>query len=408
MRILSNSTACLLGLLFCHSLNAQFKNKAALEPVTKTGFYSITVTPELSSYLKTDFSDLRVMDTKNNQAAYIIKAMAPSLDSTLFQPLRILSYTLSDSGKSTLILENTGRKKITNLSLIIKNTAVSRRAAISGGEDLRNWYTIAENTDLQKSYVNDTDRYVENIILPYSVYKYYKVVVYNGKNDPLNIVSAGVYTPSILAHLNTTSIFTINPATTFKQKDSSDGYSYLYISSNLPFHINRIHLKVKGPKYFKRDVDVMGTHQLLYNFTISSDTLFHFSVPAFKNKEWLIKIFNGDNPPLRVEKIATEQDGEKIICWLDSGKSYHLEMNNSNARVPQYDLQNFKDSIPTDIKSIQFSGIEPLVLTNTTANKIIFNQTWLWIVIITLLIGLLYFTWSLTREIKNKNEDKYK
>ena len=32
-----------------------FKNKAAIEPVAQTGFYAIPVTPELSSFLKTDF-----------------------------------------------------------------------------------------------------------------------------------------------------------------------------------------------------------------------------------------------------------------------------------------------------------------------------------------------------------------
>lgn len=403
--ILSNSLTSLLCLLTCCSLNAQFKNRAALEPVNKTGFYSITVTPELSSYIKTDFSDLRIMDAQNRQASYLVKAAVPSFDTTLWQPLQLLSYSLSDSGKSILIIENTGKNKITNFSLIIKNTSVSRKADVSGGEDLKNWYTIVENADLQKSYANDTDRYIENIQLPYSSYKYFKVVIYNGKNDPLNIVAASVYSPSILARLRSTSIYTTNPGTNFKQKDSSDGYSYLFVTNNLPFHISRIHLKVKGPAFFKREVDVISPHQLPYNFTISSDTIFHFSVPAFKSKEWLIKIFNGDNPPLRIEKIATEQDSKNIICWMDSGKAYHLEMNDINARAPQYDLQNFKDSIPTAIASIRLLGIEPIVPTNTNANKTIFRQSWLWLVIITLLVGLLYFTWSLTKEI-SKKEDK--
>jgi len=62
------------ALFICTAVKAQnFKNKAALNAVAKTGFYSIEVTPEVSSYTSTDYRDLRIIDEQNRSVPYIIK-----------------------------------------------------------------------------------------------------------------------------------------------------------------------------------------------------------------------------------------------------------------------------------------------------------------------------------------------
>jgi hypothetical protein len=52
----------------------EFKVKASLDAVTSTGFYHIPVQPELTAFIKADFSDLRIMDQDNLQIPFIIKA----------------------------------------------------------------------------------------------------------------------------------------------------------------------------------------------------------------------------------------------------------------------------------------------------------------------------------------------
>ncbi len=237
-------------------------------------------------------------------------------------------------------------------------------------------------------------------------YHFLKLVINNGKNDPLNIIAAGSYDEAkkgtLISYLNVPELF--NPDCTYKQKDSADGYSYIAVHCPLPFHIDDIELNVDGPKFFNRDIDIIVPYGEDTKFSLSSNRYNYpiFRMPVFKAKDWLIKIYNGSNTPLKITKLITSAQMKSIITWLDSGKAYHVEMSNANALAPQYDLQNFKDSIPANISSIQYASIEPMAAVVVSEDKSIFKKSWLWAVIIAVLAGLLFFTWQLTKEMGKK------
>jgi hypothetical protein len=50
----------------------QFHSTALLDTVKATGFLSYTCNPELSSYLKTDLSDLRIVDEKKQNIPLLL------------------------------------------------------------------------------------------------------------------------------------------------------------------------------------------------------------------------------------------------------------------------------------------------------------------------------------------------
>jgi hypothetical protein len=403
MHVIKNNLVCLLCLLLMHNIpQAQYKNKAMLGPVTKTGFYSLAVTPELSSYVKTDFSDLRVVDGDGKQAEYVLQRAGVNLakDTAQYKPLPIIQQTQGDSGKSILVLDNAAKEKISSLVLLLGNASISRMADVSGSDDGKQWFSMVENISLEKKYITDTDRYAETVIFPTVQYRYIRLVMYNGKNDPLHIIAAGRYVNMAFRGMEAA---TDNPPVSYTQKDSSDGYSYIRVHNPLPFHVDNISLQISGPKFFKRDAVVVVPYGLDADFTLSSNTTCKLTVPVFATRDWLLKIFNGDNPPLKISGIGTSQQKRSIITWLNAGKTYHLEMNYANAIAPQYDLQNFKDSIPADISPIAYGPVEALlVAVNTQAGGSFFKQSWLWAVIIAILAGLLFFTWQLTKEVGKK------
>src|SRR5882672_12772849 len=87
-------------------LKAQhFSEKAKLDTVSKTGFYSINITPELSSYLKTDFSDLRIADENEQYQPYVISSANKFYYRNNYTALKILKNEITDSGRSILIIE---------------------------------------------------------------------------------------------------------------------------------------------------------------------------------------------------------------------------------------------------------------------------------------------------------------
>ena len=391
----------LLILCFCSFIaEAQsFKSKAAIEPVAQTGFYSISVTPGLSSYLKTDFRDLRILDEKENAIPYIIRSNLPFIKPASYKSFKIISNELSDSGRSILIIENPDKEKINNFFLKIKNASVSRTIDMSGSEDKSHWFSITENIYLEKRFVTDDDSYIENIDFPLSSYHYLRLAIYNGKNDPLNIISAGRF---IGEEQKSISPIIENPLLKFSQKDSNH-VSYITLFNPKLYHVAFISMHLKAPKFFKRDVEIISANEALGNFIISSDSVFQFNLPAFKDSVFEIRINNGDNPPLTITSVSTGQEPKKIIAYLETGAHYTLQLNNDSIAAPHYDLQNFTDSISYNVPEAKLASIENLLTPIAPTPKNFFKQAWVWPVIIFVLILLVLFTLKLSKEVGKRN-----
>ena len=146
-------------------------------------------------------------------------------------------------------------------------------------------------------------------------------------------------------------------------------------------------------------MDILANDFLIGNFTIASDSLVNLSLPLLNDSIIRIRIYNEDNPPLDISSITTSQDPEQIIAYLDSGKSYHLEMMSADAQSPRYDLVNFKDSIPENIKQIGVSHIARIPIPQAVTPFVLFKNSWLWVTLGVVLIVLALFTIRLTKEV---------
>jgi hypothetical protein len=375
-----------------------FSEKAKLDTVIKTGFYSISITSELSSYIKTDFSDLRITDEREQYLAYLISSPHNFSYGDSYSVLKITKNEITDSGRSVIILENQQGNLISSIALKIRNAAVSRNATISGSDDEQKWFAVKEGISLEKELSNDEDRYVQTLSFPGSSYRYYKLVIENGKNDPLNILEAGYFTS---VEYKKTDNYIANPSVIFRQIDSSDHNSYIFVEQSYAYHTEKISINVEGPPFFKRDVDLIRANGNVSSFQIASGNVFSFYTPLFNDKKFFLRIYNGDNLPLHIANVYTAQESKNVITFLQAGKQYHLLMNDSSAIKPVYDLQQFKDSIiqnVQELKILSFKKIEQVKKEETTLwiNKL------LWPIIIVVVLVLATLTFRLTKEIQQK------
>ena len=392
----TNCVVC-LSFILCAAVHAQhFSVKGKLEPVNKTGFYTINITPELSAHMATDFRDLRIADEDEKVIQYILATDQPSFINYNYSQLPILKNEVADSGRSVLIIENTAQRNISSIALLIRNAAVTRNSTISGSDDMDRWFTIAEDIYFEKKFTDKTDKYVQTIRFPVSSYKYLKITIANGRNNPLNIMEAGMYVDD---KNNSSYPYTRNPSPSFLQTDSSDHNSYIKVTQPAPFHIDKVTLEIKGPKFFKRDVDIL-TRKGGSTLQLSSGSIF-FYMPTFNDRTWTIRIHNGDNPPLVIDSVLTEQESRKIIAWFEAGKNYHLLMGDSAATPPVYDLQQFKDSIPVSIPQLKILAVEK-VDQNAAQPKQLIPSEWMWPAIVIMLAVLAFFTLRLTKEVQRK------
>lgn len=383
-------------LLCCGTARAQtFNYRADLDSVYQSGFYAFSITPELSSMLKTDFRDLRIRDKMGNPVPWLAASTLPVLRPGLLRSLNIVQNRTTDSGQSLLIVRNDLKDKINGFYIRFRNAAVSRTINLSGSHDGNKWYSIIENVSLERRFIQDRDSFLENISFPLSSYTFYRVIIYNGKNDPLDILSVQ---KRISRDSPIPQALLENPPVTFIRKDSNK-ISRIRVANHRRYHISHLSIQVKAPRFFKRQVDILAGDFLVGNFTISSDSMFHLSLPLLNDSVITIQIYNEDNPPLDITAITTSQDPEQIIAWLDSGKSYQLYMMSSDAQPPRYDLVNFKDSIPENIKQIGVSQIVYIPALNSMPPNNIFTKGWLWVILGLVLIVLVLFTIRLTKEV---------
>jgi hypothetical protein len=387
----------LIVLSLCwHCSNAQYQYNAPIKPVDSSGFYAIDITSGLSSYVSVSFKDIRIVDKAQKQVPYIIRSAAASSFISEYKSLKIHSTQSTDSTQS-VILENISKEKITQIGLLLKNAAVTRSVNISGSDDNQKWFTISEGLLLENSYTPTKDEYVENISIPLSSYSYFRVVINNRKNDPLNILSAGY---NLNKEIKIMPEYVDNGPSSFRQVDSSDNNTYVFITHAGPYQFDALGIKVVAPKYYKRYADVVIDNHI-NSYIISSDTLIHFSFPSTKALKYYIKISNGDNPPIKIVNVSTAQLKKQLVTWMEKNGSYELLLGNPKAMAPQYDLTSFRDSIPFVLPKLGIGEIAPTKkLAEAEAKFNTRNLLWPAIIVVILILGLL--TFRLSKEVEKK------
>jgi hypothetical protein len=104
---------------------------------------------------------------------------------------------------------------------------------------------------------------------------------------------------------------------------------------------------------FKVDKDWRYTYNTLTSGTLSSieDNKFHFSPTVLQKLK--LTINNRDNAPLKLEKTTVSGPVYQIISRFDRPANYDLYYGNEKARKPNYDIQQFLNKIPEELKILK-------------------------------------------------------
>jgi hypothetical protein len=419
MRLHYKKTVCLIVVCYCtivQLLAQQYAYKAPIDSVKKTGFYAVAITPALSAYIKTDVADIRITNAKGQWVPHIVNSNTTDFNVQNFIPFSILSNETNDTGKSILILEapqqnilSAAKQRDNNseIVLFIKNTLANRYVNLSGSYNNKKWYSIIEQEALAGKRDTGGDYFISTLQIGNNDYTYFKLVIDNKKQDPLNIFKAGIYTPPALV----AATFTDNPAVSFVQTDSSDGKTYIAVKQGAPFHINAITITTNGTRFYKRsaalylpqhDSTTIMQYQPHASFILSSITNNTFNIDKCNPKMFYVVIENNDNPPLKIENITVRQQNASITTYLEEGQSYFLLAGNAQAQQPDYDIASFKDSIPRNITAINIGDIKAVTTENIITPAPV-KKWWLWPAIIAAIVVLAMLTFKLLADMRKQN-----
>jgi hypothetical protein len=392
----------------CTAQTGGYKFYCKLDSVKTAGFYNIELTPELTAHLKTDYSDLRIVNDAGKWIPHVLHA--PAYERTAHDAAYDLKFSITEnSGVNTVILIESGKNITSNFGLIITNTAAERFCMLSGSDDKKNWFVINDSILLSPVPAENKTENITRINFPPNSYRFYKVVIHNKNKDPFNITGVVEDVP-VSDITNKQNKLIQNPVGKIQQKDSGK-ISYIKVSQQLPYQFDNISLQLTGVKYYTRQVDlyipyaenhsISSPGHLLQSFTVSNNSTLQFKVPLTKAAVYYILINNDDNLPLVVNEIKTSVNNHYITTYLENSSNYTLIMNNEAAVMPDYDLAKLNSKIPDSISFLQFgkvTAVEENKITTPAKN----NKWILWTSIAAALLILLFFTYKMFKEVDKR------
>lgn len=409
MNLRKKNRLLILILIFPLLAGAQeFRHRAPLDTVRNAGFYAIPISPDLSSYLKKDYSDIRITDGDGQWIPHILSKPYENVAVEFVHKDLPLIKNETTGGKTIVIIENGGKLELNDLSLTIKNVAVRRFAAFSGSEDTLNWFTISDSILLQDPENIDDNKVAFEFSFPKVSYAYYRLIIDNEGNDPVNIESVSTYAPP---QPETVKKYIPNPPSMITQRDSA-GYSVVTVNNDKDFHFSLLRIQVKSPKFYQRKVSLYVTPREnaraflqappVVELVLTSNGTGEYAVPLLDSRTFYLVIANGDNPPLAISSISTEQENKQLVAYLEKDKEYELLFDDSLATAAVYDLKQFQGSIPKNPAVLNIGNIE-MTAAGAAAGSGKVSRTWIWPVIILVIFLLGYFTWQLSLDLKKKN-----
>ncbi|MDN5286992.1 MAG: hypothetical protein JWR38_3266 [Mucilaginibacter sp.] len=408
MKLRMNKLACLTvlfcGLMLSVSAQKNFKYQAPLQKTDSTGFYRISLQPAVVAKAKADLSDIRIIDDKGNFVPYIQAGSLPLKDQKSFVVFTPVDTRLSTDTGTTFIVENKTGLALDRLWIKLQNTAVQRKVNLVGSDDLKQWFAIQEDISLQEAVANSEGTFMQSLSFPASNYRYLKILVNDKNKTPIKFLQAGIYT-EYAAALTYVPI----PQAQLSRVDNNKT-TYITLKFNDHYQVNKLHVDITSPKYFKRDVTVyqiIGSEkQLLGEGELNSIKVTDLLIAA-KTSQLLLQISNGDNLPLTISRVEAYQADESLISYLNGRQTYQLLTSDPNTQAPEYDLKFFADSIHDDITQISHGAVNknPAYEGNQVKPTKGHDYTlFIWLAIIVALGLLLFLTLKMTKEVNKKAE----
>jgi hypothetical protein len=398
--------------LFCITFNGfllsagEFAYQSALDSIPKDGFYKILLIPEVISGLKSDYSDIRIFDKENNEIPYILTKESAIRNNSYFREYKILSnQNLSKPGVNQIILENPLSNPISELYIIVRNSAIEKEITLKGSDDLINWFIVSQQYPSVIGLFQDETSEIKVLDFPKSNFKYFMLQMSIKKEDPLQIIKVGNYD-----NKKEEGLYSNVPVLSVMQNDSSKyKKSYITIKFKSEFEISKIAFQVKGPKIYQRTFEIFNTHkngnniseEFVGEYALSAKTASVYELGTLRTNELLVTIVNDDNVPLKIEKVRCYQLNAYLIAQLHKNVKYFLKFGNANLTQPEYDLKYFTDSIPKNLMQVK-PGIPEKIKSENQKNAVhsFFNNKIMWVVLILIIALLAYMTLKLTKEIK--------
>ncbi len=383
---------------------------AELSKVDRAAFYTVPLPPSITSLATANLANVRIVDEQNKEVPYISKQEDPSASRVVFEGYEFKA-SLEKNCCTRLILSNKDRDTINNLLLRVRNADVVKFGTLQGSDDQKTWYALKDRFQLGRFDSQSDVAQLSVLDFPRSNYLYFQLLLDDSTSAPVNITAMGRNRVDV-----TWGTYVEVPDVSFVAGDSSDHHTWVRIQvpgsdSVSGQFIDRLTFDVAGPAFYFREAELLEkytwySHKKQYSAwrTIASSSLVsrqQATVPVgVKTRELVLKIDNGDNPPLKITGVRAFQLKRSLVTWLEAGHQYRVAIGGDTLDLPRYDLSHFSESIPKDLTTL---SVGPLTFhkPDVKASFTLFtSRIVIWVAIIGVIVILALMTVKMLRESK--------
>ncbi len=347
---------------------------------TSSGFVRLSITPEIFNENQPTLNDLRVMDESKRLVPHVIHwGRVQETQQLEWKPARLINATFVP-GKYAAIVADFGETAEKNhITVTLSGQNYRRRALLEGSNDSKAWEVVAEDVWLFDVSLPGQNFKVDTIKFPANNFRYLRLTAYNMTDDPRRITIETVKSGFMRTEMEKELVLVPvkHMAVSHDEKNNQTileldlGFRNLPVV-NLQFEITTSYFyrgyellgrngsKEKVPRKtetrwdtIEQDVPWKSVHRgVLYRIKHKQKISQSLKVEGVSvpSRYLQLRIFNGDNPPLRLDGVSIYRRDTSLVFQAQPGQVYTLIGGNPKAREANYDLA----------KSIQ--GIDELTL----------------------------------------------
>jgi hypothetical protein len=380
--------------------------KGEISDVKQSGVNQITIAPEIRAVAKNDLRYFRIIDRANNQVPYVIVDGHTSKES--YQPFALISKENLQDSITSIIIQNEEKKEISQFSLQIVNSALTKSYSVSGSNDAKEWFGLVENETLTNLIAAKGTSVTQTISFPANTYSFLRIIFNDKKSLPLNIMSVGIAKIQLIPD-------NFLEVTNFNYKISEDKdrkVTIIHFLADNSFQIEALAFDIKTD-YFNRSATIavkrnqqIKKRSLVYKenvaqFMLSSkkDKTIYFD--AIDEKEFTVEIENQDNQPLAISAIRVLQKPVVVVARLIQNEKYQVIVD-TTLEKPNYDLGNSITEIRVNLPEVRIVNFKKLETKKIIHVEMSFWQTnlFMWICIAFGGGVVAYFAFGLLKDMK--------
>jgi len=373
------------------------------------GLTRVKVDPEVYNHSKRELTDLRIVGEKGEEIPYKLELAESEIEKVCFEPELYNLSTVPE--KYTEFYLNMGEENhiINKLHIVTGSRNFRRKVEIWGSDNGIDWLNIRKDANIFSFYNEDYVTALTDIKFPDSKRRFYKIVIWNEKENPLGIDRCRVYfEKEIEAPLDDVPFKIVSRDENKDKKRTEIILDLVY--KNVP--AKEINIKFDQDGYH-RNVWILGSDNTDDWRRINSGIIYMYNKENKNNAISLSEsgdrylkliIYNGDDSPLKIDDISIK-GSRRFICFIaKEGKEYRLFYGNSDANKPVYEFERLLPFMESEKSFLSELGGEQINPDFSRIKEVIKEEEnfFIWPMVVFVVIALGFLIFKSMKRLNNK------